>query len=67
MDRLKRKSLIVEAVSALLILLFLYATLTKLLSPNALRHDMLNQPFPRWFTEILIWLIPGVEILLAIA
>lgn len=62
----KRKLLTVEIICCLLIVLFLYASVTKLLNPYALRHDMLNQPFPRWFSRQLIWAVPAVEIVLVI-
>lgn len=62
----KKKLIVIESLCALLILLFLYASVTKLLNPHALRHDMLNQPFPRWFGRILIWLIPSLEIVLSV-
>ncbi len=62
----RAKLIIIEVISALLIVLFIYAFVTKILSPNALRHDMLNQPFPRWFSGILIWLIPSLEILIVL-
>lgn len=61
-----KKLIVIESLCALLILLFLYASVTKLLNPHALRHDMLNQPFPRWFGRILIWLIPSLEIVLSV-
>lgn len=62
----KKKLIVIESLCALLILLFLYASVTKLLNPHALRHDMLNQPFPRWIGRILIWLIPSLEIVLSV-
>lgn len=62
----KRKLVIIEVICAVLILLFLYAAMSKVLSPDAARHDMLNQPFPRWFTRKMVWLIPGVELLLVV-
>lgn len=62
----KRKFLIIEIICCLLIILFLYASVTKLLNPYALRHDMLNQPFPRWFSRQLIWAVPSLEIVLVV-
>lgn len=62
----KKKLIVIEVICGLLIILFLYASITKLLNPVALRHDMLNQPFPKWFSRQLIWTIPSLEIMLVV-
>lgn len=52
----------IEVISSLLILLFLYASFSKLFNVHALRHDMLNQPIPHALARILMWVIPFLEI-----
>lgn len=51
---------------ALLILLLLYASASKLAHPGALRHDMYNQPFPHWLASILLWAVPLSEIVISL-
>lgn len=59
------KRIVLEVISALLVLLFLYASLTKFLTFKTFIGEMNNQPFPNWMTPYLVWTIPSVEILLA--
>lgn len=61
-----KKQILIGVICGLLILLFLYASVSKLANPGALRHDMYNQPFPRWLSSILIWAIPITEILISL-
>jgi putative oxidoreductase len=63
---MKRK-IIIELISSLLILLFLYASVSKWLAWRTFIGDMNNQPFPNWMTPILVWTIPTVEVLIAVA
>lgn len=61
-----KKQLYVWLAAALLALLFLYAGASKLLHPHQLRHDMLNQPIPRWIARMLMWLVPIAEVVIAL-
>lgn len=63
---MKRK-IIIELISSLLILLFLYASLSKWLAWKTFIGDMNNQPFPNWMTPFLVWTIPTFEVLIAVA
>lgn len=63
---MKRK-IIIELISSLLILLFLYASLSKWLAWRTFIGDMNNQPFPNWMTPFLVWTIPTIEVLIALA
>lgn len=58
---MKRK-IIIEIISSLLILLFLYASLSKWLAFKVFIGEMNNQPFPNWMTPYLVWSIPFVEV-----
>ena len=62
---MKRK-IIIELISSLLILLFLYASLSKWLAFKIFIGDMNNQPFPNWMTPFLVWSIPPIEALIAV-
>jgi hypothetical protein len=62
---MKRK-IIIEIISSLLILLFLYASVSKWLAFKTFIGDMNNQPFPNWMTPYLVIIIPVLEVLIAI-
>lgn len=58
---------IIEIIAALLILLFLYASISKWLDFKEFTRDMHNQPFPGWMATSLVWALPPVEIFIALA
>lgn len=62
---MKRK-IIIEIISSLLILLFLYASVSKWLAFKLFIGEMNNQPFPNWMTPLLVWSIPFIEVIIAI-
>jgi putative oxidoreductase len=62
---MKRK-IIIEIISSLLILLFLYASVSKWLAFKTFIGEMNNQPFPNWMTPFLVWSIPIIEVLIAV-
>jgi hypothetical protein len=62
---MKRK-IIIEIISSLLILLFLYASVSKWLAFKTFIGDMNNQPFPNWMTPYLVIIIPVLEVLIAV-
>lgn len=59
------KKHIASACAALLVFLFLYASLSKLADMRIFIHDMHNQPFSRPLANILIVVVPLVEIVLS--
>jgi putative oxidoreductase len=62
---MKRK-IIIEIISSLLILLFLYASVSKWLAFKTFIGEMNNQPFPNWITPFLVWSIPFIEVLIVV-
>jgi len=62
---MKRK-IIIEIISSLLILLFLYASVSKWLAFKVFIGEMNNQPLPNWMTPYLVWGIPVIEVIIAI-
>lgn len=50
-----------------IILLFLYAGLSKVLDMKTTLHDMHNQPFPHWLGSVLAWTLPPTEILISLS
>jgi putative oxidoreductase len=61
------RKVVIEIIAALLVLLFLYASISKLLGFELFVDEMNNQPFPNWMTPYLVVIIPGAEILIAVA
>ncbi|WP_346319380.1 MauE/DoxX family redox-associated membrane protein [Chitinophaga sp. YIM B06452] len=57
----------IEGISALLVMLFVYAALSKVADVKQFKIDMYNQPFPKWISSILLWVVPGGELLIAAA
>lgn len=51
-----------EGITALLVLLFFYTALSKLLGFQAFRGQLLLQPFPEWALEYLLWGLPAIEL-----
>jgi hypothetical protein len=62
-----RRKIIIEIISSLLILLFLYASVSKWLTFKLFIGEMNNQPLPNWMTPWLVWSIPTIEVLISLA
>jgi len=63
----KRRTVIVHIISALLILLFTYASFSKLVDVKTFTGQMNNQPMPNWMTPYLVWGVPSIEIVIVAA
>jgi len=59
-----KKSLLIELIRALIILLFLSASLSKFISIKGFEGDMRNQVFPMWMAEVLTIVVPVTEIII---
>lgn len=64
---MNRRQVTLEAIAAILILLFLYAGISKFLDWDRFIGEMNNQPFPHFWTPFLIWAVPSLEIAIALA
>jgi len=62
-----KRQVMLECISALLILLFIYASVSKFLDFKTFIKEMNNQPLPNSWTPFLVWFIPCTEILLSAA
>ena len=62
-----KRQVTLEAIAALLILLFLYAGISKFLEFDRFIGEMNNQPFPNSWTPFLVWTIPSLEVVIALA
>lgn len=56
---------IISILTALLIFLWVYAAMSKLLDYDTARDEMLKQVFPVWISTILVWLVPLCELVVA--
>jgi putative oxidoreductase len=61
-----KKQTIYQVLVFLLILLWTYSSLSKLINYNLSRNQMLNQVFPRSIALVLTWLIPSIELITAL-
>jgi putative oxidoreductase len=55
-----------EVIVGLVILLFVYAAVSKLANFDLFRRQMVIQVFPIWLSAILVWAIPFAELISAI-
>jgi hypothetical protein len=51
-----------ELITALLVILFVYAACSKMLDADTFKRQMLNQPLPDVLKQNLFWLVPTTEI-----
>ena len=61
-----KRQILIECISALLILLFLYASMSKFMDFHTFTGEMMNQPLPHYLTRFLIGFIPITEIVLCL-
>jgi putative oxidoreductase len=59
---MSKKQVALECICALLILLFLYASVSKFLDFSRFTDQMNNQPLPNSWTPFLVWTIPLLEV-----
>ena len=62
-----KRQVVLECIAALLILLFLYASVSKFLDFKRFVDEMNNQPLPNSWTPFLVWGIPFLEIAISAA
>ncbi len=64
---MNKRQVVKETISALLIMLFLYASVSKFMDFQRFTGEMNNQPLPNSWTPFLVWTIPSLEIAIALA
>jgi hypothetical protein len=64
---MSKKQVTLECVCSLLILLFLYASISKFLDFKTFIGQMNNQPLPNSWTPFLVWSIPLLEVAISFA
>lgn len=55
----------VEVITVLLIFLFVYTAISKMVDSNTFGKQLYNHPLPHRFTGHLVWLIPLIELITA--
>jgi putative oxidoreductase len=63
---MNKRQIALEAIASLLILLFLYASISKFLDFQRFTGEMNNQPLPNSWTPFLVWALPSLEIIIAL-
>jgi len=61
----KTREISVEIISALIILVFLYAALTKFVSHSTFEHTLNRSPLLHRFSPVLSWVLPSIEIIVS--
>jgi len=64
---MNRRQVVLESISALLIMLFMYASISKFMDFQRFYGEMNNQPLPNSWTPFLVWTIPSLEIAISAA
>ncbi len=60
------KRIVTHSVSFLLIALWVYAAVSKLGNLELFASRLRQQPLPLWSTPVLLWLLPLIEIMMAL-
>jgi putative oxidoreductase len=60
-----KSNCVILIVSTLLILLFTYTAVSKLLEFDTFKGQMLNQPLPKFLSSQLVWAVPLAELVTA--
>lgn len=63
---MKTRAVVIETISFLFVLLFIYTASSKWLNLTKFIGQMNNQPFDAKYTPILVWGVPSIEIIIAI-
>ncbi|ACU04015.1 MauE/DoxX family redox-associated membrane protein [Pedobacter heparinus] len=63
---MKKRGLVVDVACFLFVLLFVYAAASKMLELDKFETQLGRSPVITRFSSILLWLVPGLEILLAL-
>ncbi|WP_256007503.1 MauE/DoxX family redox-associated membrane protein [Pedobacter deserti] len=66
MKAITNKETMIQLITLALSLLFLYASLSKLLNYEKSKEEMMNQVFPAVIARILTWLVPVAEVIIAL-
>ena len=61
-----RKTLVIDIISALLLILFLYTGISKLTAYSRFRDALANSPLLAPYVEVISWSFPIVEVALAV-
>src|SRR5882757_4227483 len=64
---MNRRQVVLESISALLIMLFMYASISKFMDFQRFYGEMNNQPLPNSWTPFLVWTVPSLEIAISLA
>jgi hypothetical protein len=61
-----KQKITIEIICSLLVLLFVYAAVSKLTEYNVFKIQLTNSPFLKPLAAIIVWLIPTVELIIVV-
>lgn len=61
-----KKEFIADIMVGLIFMMLLYASFSKYFDFSAFQRAMHNQPFPSWFSDVLVIFLPPMEIMAAV-
>ena len=61
-----KKSLTLDVIVTTIIMMWLYASFSKYFDFGQFKRGMYDQPFPYWFSSLLIGILPPLEIIIAV-
>jgi cytochrome c oxidase subunit IV len=64
--RVMKQKITIELISFLLVLLFVYAACSKLLQYESFKSQLVNSPFLKPFSAVIVWFIPTIELITAV-
>lgn len=62
----KNREVGLQIMAAVLVLLFVYTAVSKLLDLSTFRQQMMNQSLPDSLKESLVWMLPVIELITAV-
>ena len=61
-----KRKLLIEIISSLLIILFVYAALSKLLDYEKFKFQLGGSPFVTKYSTLIAWLLPSIELIVSV-
>ncbi len=61
-----KRSIIIEIISGLIAILFVYAAISKLLDYGTFRLQLSQSPFITGFANLIVWALPVIEITISL-
>src|SRR6185437_15394485 len=60
-----KQKITIEIICSLLVLLFVYAAVSKIWEYETFKYQLGNSPFLKPFASVIVWLVPSVELIIS--